>query len=222
MKKFFFLTPETSAITLMTLLLDKYGTEFLKWDPVTIRDQIERDMAIKLHPLTDNKIQAAATVMTTDVYHHSLEAFNNINIALSGEPVDTSAFFVPSDMEDILIGTLEVMLMEGADESVFSDNIRRYVGFMLNMYGLVKPPETLSWAEMPIDTGELDDFIMSNPTMLKSYWKEKQEEKVKTEKALADHIRVILQELDQLPDTMINKSYVRDSLRKVTTGNRPL
>lgn len=208
MTKLFLVNPTTSAITLMTILLDKYSSEFLEWDPITINEQINNDFNIKLSDINSNKIQAVITLLTTDSYHYSLEAFNNINIALSGEPLNTSAFFLPADMEDILVGTLEAQMIEGDYNLNYSDNIKRFVGYMLQLHSINKKPMTLEWATVPLEETTLEASLSEDPVFLQTFWKKQKEEKKSLEVALVTHGKKIYRELSQLPNNMIDKSFL--------------
>lgn len=107
---------ETFAFTLMTILLAEYDQEVFDENPVVLFNRIEEDFRITLPEEAENRINAAITAMTTDLFYTQFSAFKAITLALNegdlGDLVDGD------DNEDlnaaeILWAITEVGLLNG-------------------------------------------------------------------------------------------------------------
>jgi hypothetical protein len=74
---------ETFAFTLMTILLAQYDQEVFDENPVVLFGRIENDFGIKLSEESENRINAALTAMTTDLFYTQFSAFKSITLALN-------------------------------------------------------------------------------------------------------------------------------------------
>lgn len=107
---------ETFAFTLMTILLAEYDQEIFDENPVVLFNRIEEDFRTTLPEEAENRINAAITAMTTDLFYTQFSAFKAITLALNegdlGDLVDGD------DNEDlnaaeILWSITEVGLLNG-------------------------------------------------------------------------------------------------------------
>ena len=107
---------ETFAFTLMTILLAEYDQEVFDENPVVLFNRIEEDFRTTLPEEAENRINAAITAMTTDLFYTQFSAFKAITLALNegdlGDLVDGE------DTEDlnaaeILWAITEVGLLNG-------------------------------------------------------------------------------------------------------------
>jgi hypothetical protein len=107
---------ETFAFTLMTILLAEYDQEVFDENPVVLFNRIEEDFRTTLPEEAENRINAAITAMTTDLFYTQFSAFKAITLALNegdlGDLVDGD------DNEDlnaaeILWAITEVGLLNG-------------------------------------------------------------------------------------------------------------
>lgn len=107
---------DTFAFTLMTILLAEYDQEVFDENPVVLFNRIEEDFRTTLPEEAENRINAAITAMTTDLFYTQFSAFKAITLALNegdlGELVDGE------DNEDlnaaeILWAITEVGLLNG-------------------------------------------------------------------------------------------------------------
>lgn len=81
-------SPDTFAFTLMTLLLDLYDDAVFTTDPAVLFKNMEEDLDGKLIEDNENKINAAITVMTTDLALRDPGVFTAVAKAFSGEDID--------------------------------------------------------------------------------------------------------------------------------------
>ncbi len=123
---------ETFAFTLMTILLSTYGQDAFDENPVALFKNLEEDFNIKLPEESENRINAALTAMTTDLFFTQWASFKAITLALNegdigdivedgeGENEELSA-------PEILWALTEVGLLTGENfvgaESQLSDSV---------------------------------------------------------------------------------------------------
>lgn len=136
---------ETFASVLLTMFLDRFGTEALTWDPTTITLEVEEEFDVDLPQLSFDKLMVAIQIMTTDRFYRSLPDFVAFCNVLGGDTYDP-ATFDPADAEEVAWGITEALLIYPPEESQaepFTDEIRAYIGAVLDSEGLVNPPDIL-------------------------------------------------------------------------------
>lgn len=109
---------ETFAFVLMTILLSTYGQDTFDENPVVLFNRLEEDFNIKLPEESENRINAALTAMTTDLFFTQWPAFEAIALALSeGDIGDLGEEDVDDDEElsasEVLWALIEVGLLTG-------------------------------------------------------------------------------------------------------------
>jgi len=138
--------PDMTATVLMAILLDRYGTEFLEWEPDTLRIQIADDYGANPPENNWDKIWACVMLLTTDLFYNSLEAFNSVCNALSGEGAHFDKWEL-AEPEEIMWGVAETTLLEppekGKKNHDFSHEIRQFVGLALAEFGIWRTPKLL-------------------------------------------------------------------------------
>lgn len=109
----------TFAFTLMTILLAEYGQDVFDENPVALFNRIEEDFRIKLPEDAENRINAALTAMTTDLFYTQFSAFKSIALALTEGDIGAIADDEEEDEElnaaEILWAIVEVGLLNGED-----------------------------------------------------------------------------------------------------------
>jgi hypothetical protein len=136
---------ETFASVLLTMFLDRFGSEGLTWDPTTISLEIEEDFDVDLPQLALDKLMVAIQILTTDRFYKSLPDFISFCNVLSGDPYRPD-MWDPADSEEVAWGVTEALLIyppEDDDPEPFTDEIRAYIGAVLDSEGLVNPPDIL-------------------------------------------------------------------------------
>lgn len=138
-------SPETFASVLLTAFLDAFGTEALEWDPSTIAMEIEDEFNVDLPQTSFDKLMAAIQILTTDRFYKSLPDFITFCNVLDGDEYNPSTFD-PADAEEVAWGITEALLISPPDENdpePFSDEIRAYIGAVLDREGIINPPDIL-------------------------------------------------------------------------------
>lgn len=138
-------SPETFSAVLLTLFLDAFGTEGLGWDPATIAMEIEDEFKVDLPQSSLDKLMAAIQILTTDQFYKNLPTFITLCNVLDGDEYRPDVFD-PADAEEVAWGITEAILISPPDESdqePFSDEIRAYIGAVLDKEGIINPPDIL-------------------------------------------------------------------------------
>lgn len=136
---------ETFGAVLLALFLDAFGTEALEWDPGTIAMEIEDEFNVDLPSGTFDRLMVAIHILTTDRFYKSLPDFITFCNVLDGEEYRPD-IFDPADAEEVAWGITEAVLISPPDESdpePFSDEIRAYIGAVLDKEGIINPPDIL-------------------------------------------------------------------------------
>ena len=136
---------ETFASVLLTMFIDRFGLEALSWDPTTISMEIEDEFDVDLPQLALDKLMVAIQILTTDRFYKSLPDFISFCNVLSGDPYRPD-MWDPADAEEVAWGVTEALLIyppEDDDPEPFTDEIRAYIGAVLDSEGLVNPPDIL-------------------------------------------------------------------------------
>lgn len=151
----------TKATVLISILIDNYSVEVLDWEIQTILMELEDTFGAKLPDLNRDKIEALRISMRTDQFFSDWLMFNNTCQALSGEKV-VSSTFDPATPEQMAWGIVEISLLYGKENMPqFSEDIRKFMGVVLNDNGIIKPVDVLKLAIMPdISTDNLDADVV--------------------------------------------------------------
>jgi hypothetical protein len=130
---------------LLTMFIDRFGLEALSWDPTTISMEIEDEFDVDLPQLALDKLMVSIQILTTDRFYKSLPDFISFCNVLSGDPYRPD-MWDPADAEEVAWGVTEALLIyppEDDDPEPFTDEIRAYIGAVLDSEGLVNPPDIL-------------------------------------------------------------------------------
>ena len=136
---------DTFASVLLTLYLDKFGTEALSWDPTTMLLEIEEEFNVDLPQLSFDKLLVAIQILTTDRFYKSLPDFVAFCNVLSGDTYRPD-MWDPADAEEVSWGLTEALMIyppDDDDEEPFTEEIRAYIGAVLDREGLINPPDIL-------------------------------------------------------------------------------
>lgn len=160
---------ETFASVLLTMFIDRFGSEALTWDPTTISMEIEEEFNVDLPQLSLDKLMVAIHILTTDRFYKSLPDFIAFCNTLSGDTYRPD-MWDPADAEEVAWGVTEALLIyppEDDDQEPFTDEIRSYIGAVLDAEGLVNPPDilriALRQARVSPNVGDFsDDPMMFN------------------------------------------------------------
>lgn len=163
---------DTFASVLLTLFMDKFGTEALTWDPTTITLEIEDEFDVELPQLPLDKLLVGIQILTTDRFYKSLPDFISFCNVLSGDTYRPD-MWDPADAEEVAWGVTEALLIyppEDNDNEPFSDEIRAYIGATLDREGLINPPDILRIALRQARVSPSIDDFSDDPTMFNAVY----------------------------------------------------
>lgn len=153
--KMIFQDEKAPAYALLVITLKKYGTDILHVEPQLLRQEIEKDFNIHLSDLQSDKLQAAITVLTTDLFEVDWRVFETCCNLFCNNPVDHEDLN-PLDAEDIATGVAEAYLIREGEVFHYDEEIRAYVGLIFHEYGLSHAPTIFPTAIIP-KCNECDD-----------------------------------------------------------------
>ena len=152
---------ETFATVLLTMFLDRFGTEALEWDPATIALEVEDEFDVDLPQLSLDRLIVAIQILTTDRFFKRLPDFIAFCNVLDGDPFQPDTFD-PADAEEVSWGITEALLIsppEDDDPEPLTPEIRAYIGSVLDGEGILNPPDILRVAlRMVKMTPAMKDF----------------------------------------------------------------
>lgn len=143
------------ASALLYLAVKEYGSECFAWEPATLKAELQQDYACEITDLQSDKLQAAITVLTTDVYETNIKVFETINYLFNHQP-DNLDELNPLEAEELIIGLTEAYTIK-AEPMNFSPEVRVYAGQVFHEYGMHKPPKLFPQAIMQEREGNDDD-----------------------------------------------------------------
>ena len=146
------------AFVLMTILLPVFGDDLFTEDSSVLFADIEDYFDCHLSEESENRINAAITAMTTDLFFTNVNMFNAITLAFAeGDIGDIPEGIMETpDVGDMLWAVQEVSLLIGEPkeseefQAMFSPSVMSYVGDMI-----ASVAEDLD--EIPDDVDELDE-----------------------------------------------------------------
>lgn len=146
------------AFVIMTILLPVFGDDLFTEDTAILYADIEDYFDCHLSGETENRMNAAITAMTTDLFFTNVNMFNAISLAFAeGDigDIPNGVLEIP-DVGDMLWAVQEVSLLLGipkeSDEfqEMFSPVVMQYVGDQIA--GIAEDLD-----EIPDDVDELDE-----------------------------------------------------------------
>lgn len=163
---------DTFASVLLTLFMDRFGTEALTWDPTTITLEIEEEFGVDLPQLPLDKLVVGIQLLTTDRFYKSLPDFISFCNVLNGDTYRPD-MWDPADAEEVAWGITEALLIyppEDNDPEPFTDEIRAYIGATLDREGLINPPDILRIALRQARISPSIEDFSDDPTMFNAVY----------------------------------------------------
>jgi hypothetical protein len=153
---------QAPALALLLVAISKYGGEaFLEWEPEILKEEIRLDFGIALSELQADKLQAAITVLVTNLYEQDWHAFEFISHILCNNLINADEHH-PLEAEELAEALAQVALILKAYDDRFKqwhDDVRAYIGQVCWAYGLVKAPDIFPAAIMPESATDGDAAI---------------------------------------------------------------
>lgn len=166
------LSRETFASVLLTLFLDRFGTEALEWDPATITLEVEEEFNVDLPQLSLDKLIVAIQILTTDRFFKSLPDFVDFCNVLCGTPYRPD-MWDPADAEEVAWGITEALLISPPDDDdnePFTNEVRAYIGSVLDSEGIINPPDILRVALRAARVSPTIEDFSDDPAMFSAVY----------------------------------------------------
>lgn len=193
----------TLATPLLVLCVDRFGTEFFEWEPMTFDVETRSEFGIKIPGVNRDKIWALVTALTTDAFFKSLETFIPICNSLNGSRADFDNYD-PVTSEEAAWGITEVILNDPPEvtlDKLFSHEIRYYIGLTLKSEGVTTPPRVLKpFAEYDTNPEEEAGSIVGpDEGFVAMHAKRQKEESDGINEYVKYRMALIMQQLKSLP-----------------------
>lgn len=223
---------DTYATVLLTLVLDTWGEECLNdpedpergpWHPTTFKSMLEDHFGVMLPKCNLDKLMAAITIITTDLFFTKADRFIVLANILAGDEFDPNEF-EKADAVECAWAITEALLLDPPDDKnpePFSDDVRRYVGFVLKDEGFVTPPDILKIA-LNADFKEQVRYNFSDdPAMFSGIYAIQKEKSDEVEQVLRDGLLDMRQQLNALSLQDGNTAELEQRIGQMLKLNQP-
>ena len=211
------LDDRTYTTSVMSILLDRWGAlDFIEWDPLTINLQLRDEFGIEANETLMDKIGAASALFSTNTFFIDFETFNSVSNVLN-LGVTSSSLMLPADLDDALWACTEAKLLLGDlyDDSAYSHDVARYVGFLLTQDGVRNPPPILRFAEYD-ERGDANTRENTQDEAIHlAYWRGQQEDREMLDQRNRERLADLFDQIAELPIKGMNKQWITEKQRKV-------
>lgn len=213
---------ETYATVLMAIVLSEYGTEALEWAPETLFMELVDDFKTNLPRLNKDKLVIGFTLLTSDDFYRRVSRFIQICNVLSGSAMSTD--FDKADAMECAWGITEALLLsppEEDEEEPFSEEIRHYIGQILDSEGIQNPPDVLRLAisDRQQSSNDLEETIPTDdPMMFAQAYGVRADRNAQITEMLHENIRELLDQLELLPAVQSGGGNTLQRMRKALRG----
>lgn len=191
---------ETFATVLLTLFLDRFGMEALEWDPATITLEVEEEFNVDLPQLSLDRLLVAIQIVTTDRFYKSLPDFIAFCNTLDGEEYNPNVFD-PADAEEVAWGITEALMLsppDDDDKEPFTNEIRSYIGAVLDSEGIINAPDVLQIAlRRARISPNIEDFS-DDPDMFSAVYELEEGKKEDINQAIKLKLQLLVAQLSAL------------------------
>jgi hypothetical protein len=190
--------PDAYATTLLIILLDQFGIEALDWAPETIRLELRDDFQVDLPQVNVDKIMAAISIVTSDDFYKNLPKFIQLCNVLADDEFNPG-IFDPADSAEMSWAITEALLLSPPEEEEpFTDEIRFYIGHMLNEEGLVNPPDVLRIALYDTPVADPLSLNADDPVMYGALYQSQQAKSKEITDMLQRQLRELFEQIQML------------------------
>lgn len=144
-----FTDEKTPLIALLWAVTKNYESAAFDWFPAILRNEIESAIDHDISDLQADKIQAAITIATSNMYETDLRTFEVCSRLAAHTPQDFEDF-EPLEAEELIVGLVNAYLIKG-EKLDFSDEVEVYAGKVFYDYGFHNAPELFPTAILPAD-----------------------------------------------------------------------
>lgn len=188
---------KTSGAILLTLLTDEFGTECYDWEPETLQMEIEALWG-DIPPTNYEKIMAFLTVLTTNRFENSLEAFIHICNGLVGGGANFKQYD-PATVTEMCKTIAEVSLIDPPEKGLyqFNEEIRQYIRKELDFEGYGQIPRLLK--PYTADGEEMPEDLPMDEIEANSYFDRQQQRLEILDMEVRAHLQAVFNDLNEVP-----------------------
>jgi hypothetical protein len=201
---------ELLSTSMLAIVLDQFGAEALNWEPETLKMELSDLLGVT--PQMDG-LNGLITALTTDMFHTDYLVFNRVCEALNGDPVDHDDLD-PVTPEMMAWAITEVGIHQDKDHrDEFTEEVKRYIGFLCSYYGLRVPKGVLKFADMP---PEDDSSLRSDPQIHAAFLKGQETNNTLVSEYVRVRLLALIDQLGTIPLDNRDKGWddVSDALMK--------
>lgn len=193
-------SPDTFASVLLAAYLDRFGTEALDWDPTTATLEIEEEFDVDLPQESLDKLMVAVQILTTDRFYKNLPDFITFCNVLSGDDYRPD-MWDPADAEEVAWGITEALVIyppEDDDLEPFSNEIRAYIGSVLDAEGMMNPPDILRIALRQARINPSIEDFSDDPLMFNAVYDLEEGKKEDINQSIISRTKMLAEQFSQL------------------------
>jgi hypothetical protein len=180
---------------------DNSALAWLKWHPTVIMESVEEKVGCKLPKANFDKLMAAVSIVTDDAFFKDAAKFIQLANVLAGDDFQPDEFN-PADVAECAWAVTEALLLRPPDEEdpeVFSDEVRRYIGFVLKEEGYVKAPDVLRIALEADFSPEVNEAFAGDPEMFQGIYQNQTAKTAEVEDIVRQGLTNLMGQLKALP-----------------------
>lgn len=216
-------SPQTFGIVLLTVFLDRFGVEGLDWDPNTITLEVEEEFDVDLPQCVFDKLMTAISILTSDTFYRSLPDFITFCNVMSGDTYRPDTFD-PADSSEVAWGITEGLLISPPEDDAdgpFSDEIRAYVGAVLDREGIINAPDVLQIALRQANVSDAAAQFSDDPDMFTAIYEVEAGKSDEINKIILEKVNMLLGQLKAIKlQNGATDSVVRMLEQSLTTRGR--
>jgi hypothetical protein len=219
MMKALWTSPQTFASVLLTVFLDRFGMEGLSWEPNTITLEIEEEFDVELPQSVLDKLMAAISILTSDTFYISLPDFITFCNVLSGDTYRPD-MFDPADSAEVAWGITEGLLISPPEEEQtgpFSDEIRAYIGAVLDQEGIINAPDVLQIALRKANVSDAANQFSDDPEMFNAVYDVEAGKSAEINSIITEKVKMLLGQLRAITLNNGNTTTVAKTLEQSLT-----
>jgi hypothetical protein len=195
--------PETFATSLLVLLIDEFGTDAMTWEPETIRLEINDKYGVQIPQVNMDKLMGLVVALTTDLFYQSVESFTHIANSLSGSQADFN-LWDPVEADEAAWAITEVYINDPPPSrtpltDLYSPDVRRYLGVILDEEGIITPPDILEIAIMSPQVKAEDETFADDPGLYEGFYRLSQRKAEELATFVKARIKKLIDEVSSLP-----------------------
>lgn len=145
--------PNSHPLLLDLLLIKKFGTEWIEWDPDAVHIVIKKVFGVVPSSLAIHKICAMKTLHLVDSYWKRWEVFLPVTMSLNSIEPNFEILQVPTICQTAVSVDIASFVRKDVE---WSDEIKSFVGVIVKHDHFYQPPEILSFCKLQSDPLDAD------------------------------------------------------------------